>query len=185
MLYKPDYCNGCGQQIERTSRKPWKNTRFCDVCEQDFKPQEWLPRVFMIFCAAFGMFGLGSLMTRDEKPLNLTSKQLVETSFDAKKTAKKDANVSANSAESANSKAANTKIAEANRGQNSLDSTQPAQTRPPQVERQTSEAEPSYYCGAATKKGTPCSRKVKGGGRCWQHKGQAAILPPEKLIAVQ
>ncbi|ASZ12413.1 hypothetical protein CK934_16325 [Chitinophaga sp. MD30] len=25
------------------------------------------------------------------------------------------------------------------------------------------------YCGALTKKGTPCRRKVRGGGRCWQH----------------
>lgn len=27
----------------------------------------------------------------------------------------------------------------------------------------------SGYCGALTKKGTPCRRKVNGGGRCWQH----------------
>ena len=25
-------------------------------------------------------------------------------------------------------------------------------------------------CGAPTQKGTPCQRKVSGGGRCWQHK---------------
>lgn len=25
-------------------------------------------------------------------------------------------------------------------------------------------------CGARTKDGTPCKRKVAGGGRCWQHK---------------
>lgn len=28
----------------------------------------------------------------------------------------------------------------------------------------------SQYCGAPTKDGTPCKRKVKGGGYCWQHK---------------
>jgi len=27
----------------------------------------------------------------------------------------------------------------------------------------------SGTCGALTKKGTSCRRKVKGGGRCWQH----------------
>jgi hypothetical protein len=43
----------------------------------------------------------------------------------------------------------------------------------------------AYFCGAQTKKGTPCSRRVKGGGRCWQHAGQPAILPPEKLVASQ
>jgi hypothetical protein len=38
-----------------------------------------------------------------------------------------------------------------------------------------------YTCGARTKKGTPCSRRVHGPVRCWQHKGMAAMLPQEKL----
>lgn len=39
-----------------------------------------------------------------------------------------------------------------------------------------------YICGAQTKKGTPCSRRVHGRVRCWQHKGMPAMLPPEKLL---
>jgi len=42
--------------------------------------------------------------------------------------------------------------------------------------------EAAYYCGAETKKGTPCTRKVKGNVRCWQHTGMRAMLPPEKLL---
>jgi hypothetical protein len=42
--------------------------------------------------------------------------------------------------------------------------------------------EPVYLCGARTKKGTPCSRRVHGPVRCWQHKGMPAMLPQEKLI---
>jgi len=38
-----------------------------------------------------------------------------------------------------------------------------------------------YICGARTKKGTPCSRRVHGPVRCWQHKGMPAMLPQEKL----
>lgn len=38
-----------------------------------------------------------------------------------------------------------------------------------------------YTCGARTKKGTPCSRRVHGPVRCWQHKGDKAMLPQEKL----
>jgi hypothetical protein len=37
-------------------------------------------------------------------------------------------------------------------------------------------------CGARTKKGAPCSRRVRGTGRCFQHLGQPAMLPPERLI---
>lgn len=43
-------------------------------------------------------------------------------------------------------------------------------------------AEQVYSCGARTKKGKPCSRRVHGPVRCWQHKGMTAMLPPEKLI---
>ena len=42
-------------------------------------------------------------------------------------------------------------------------------------------AEDIYLCGARTKKGTPCSRRVHGPVRCWQHKGLPAMLPQEKL----
>jgi hypothetical protein len=39
-----------------------------------------------------------------------------------------------------------------------------------------------YICGARTKKGTPCSRRVHGPVRCWQHKGLPAMLSPDKLV---
>src|ERR1700752_214022 len=42
--------------------------------------------------------------------------------------------------------------------------------------------EQMYLCGARTKKGTPCSRRVHGPVRCWQHKGAKAMLPLEKLL---
>lgn len=42
-----------------------------------------------------------------------------------------------------------------------------------------------YICGARTKKGMPCSRRVQHPGRCWQHKGMPAMLPAEKLVVKQ
>jgi hypothetical protein len=58
--------------------------------------------------------------------------------------------------------------------------TAPVQSSSPTAPPTT--AEESYICGARTKKGTPCSRRVRGPVRCWQHKGAAAMLPPDKLI---
>jgi hypothetical protein len=49
-------------------------------------------------------------------------------------------------------------------------------------ERPTEPDEVVYICGARTKKGTPCQRRVRGPGRCWQHRGQPAMLPPSKLV---
>jgi len=46
---------------------------------------------------------------------------------------------------------------------------------------QTSISEITYYCGAQTKSGKMCPRRVKSGGRCWQHIGEPALLPQEKL----
>ena len=63
-----------------------------------------------------------------------------------------------------------------------------AATSTAQTSTTTSTPQPSpvleqiYTCGARTKKGTPCSRRVHGPVRCWQHKGAKAMLPPEKLL---
>jgi hypothetical protein len=43
--------------------------------------------------------------------------------------------------------------------------------------------EPGYICGARTKKGTPCHRRVHvPGERCFQHKGLPSLLPLSKLV---
>jgi hypothetical protein len=58
-------------------------------------------------------------------------------------------------------------------------------TRQTQLRQNSSAQDESvYFCGAQTKKGTACSRRMKGGGRCWQHLGQPAMVSQEKLIAV-
>jgi hypothetical protein len=39
-----------------------------------------------------------------------------------------------------------------------------------------------YLCGARTKKGTPCKRRVHTAGeRCYQHKGMPAMVSIDKL----
>jgi len=43
--------------------------------------------------------------------------------------------------------------------------------------------EEGYICGARTKKGTPCHRRVHAPGeRCFQHKGLPAMVPLDKLV---
>ncbi len=59
-------------------------------------------------------------------------------------------------------------------------SSQPSQGAP--MVQSPSPGEQVYICGARTKKGTPCSRRVQAPVRCWQHKGAPAMLPIDKLI---
>jgi hypothetical protein len=51
-----------------------------------------------------------------------------------------------------------------------------------ETERPTEATELVSICGARTKRGTPCSRRVRGTGRCWQHRGKPAMLSASKLI---
>ena len=51
----------------------------------------------------------------------------------------------------------------------------------PTPQTQTASAGPTttddlYICGARTKKGTPCSRRVHGPVRCWQHRDLSSIM---------
>ena len=49
------------------------------------------------------------------------------------------------------------------------------------VSASTTRTEELYTCGARTRKGTPCTRRVHGHVRCWQHLGLPAMLPLEQL----
>jgi hypothetical protein len=47
----------------------------------------------------------------------------------------------------------------------------------------TAANEEGYICGARTRKGSPCRRRVHvAGERCFQHKGLPAMVPLEKLV---
>jgi hypothetical protein len=49
--------------------------------------------------------------------------------------------------------------------QRTMSSATPSASATPVIEEKV------YTCGARTRKGKPCSRRVKEPGRCWQHKG--------------
>ena len=47
----------------------------------------------------------------------------------------------------------------------------------------TAEDDAAYICGARTKKGAPCRRRVQvAGERCFQHKGRSAMVPLDSLV---
>lgn len=183
MTYKPKYCCQCGDRIERTKWTPVTSTRFCQVCESDFALREWIPRVVFVVVSIFGIVGLFGYFQTTEKPLKITAARSVEQNAEAKRNF---SNRSSNDQSIANAaiaavpqNAANTGAAMPHRMAVSPEQTPPAKNR----QNRSNPEESTYFCGAETKKGAPCSRRVKGGGRCWQHAGQPAILPPEKLIA--
>jgi hypothetical protein len=183
LFYKPSYCCNCGEKIERPNPSFTDSGRFCDVCQTDFVVKERLPQIFVVLMAIVGIFGLGSYWRGGEKPLNVSTKQVLTNSAVANKT-------SVNQTAQANSNSTVPQLTQTNNVQaNKLVALQSKNlTSKPSGKQESaplSTEEMTYFCGAPTKKGTPCSRRVKGGGRCWQHKGQNAMLPPEKLVASQ
>ena len=185
MLYQPNFCCQCGAKIERSEWKLWTSRRFCENCEPDFRKEEWLPRIIIGIIGLFGLFGFGSYLKTPEKPLNTSANQITLSSSNKIQNSNKESSLINNSG--------------ANREQNAVVNrtlpnnvnaqvTQKSQNLPKlkeTVKPQISVAEPVYFCGAQTKKGTPCTRRVKNSGRCWQHIGQPAMLPKEKLIVSQ
>ncbi len=180
MFYKPKYCCNCGEEIEIADRSILSSGRFCDICKDDFKPQEWLPRITVLGGIVLALFGVGSFLQPSEKPLTIAAKQLSEAAPNPKNELKDSkiqmsGNPNIQNPVSSNSRVASEKLSPTAK-------TLSEQKGREIIETKVSDQEPTYFCGAATKKGSPCSRRVKNNERCWQHAGQTAILPPEKLL---
>jgi hypothetical protein len=179
MFYKPKYCCNCGEKIERASPSFTDSRRFCDVCKHDFVLHRALPKVFVALMTVFGIFGLGNYWRSGEKTPAPATRQSTSTPSNA---GKNPVNNAAQSSSESNTR----QTAQANNGQTNTPQNPNLTTRPQPKQSATLPVlteETVYFCGAPTKKGTPCSRRVRGGGRCWQHQGQNAMLPPEKLPA--
>lgn len=184
MFYTPKYCCQCGEKIDRIKWKLLITRRFCELCETDFTVYEWTIRALFGIGLILVLSGIGGFFLKPEKQLSLTANQFV-------------GNVSSNKSEATNLK--NTAAVSANNSNQMLAqaNVQNPQNQFPvaplksnlksaQIDSSSKESsEAVYFCGAQTKKGTLCSRRVKGGGRCWQHVGQPAMLPQAKLIAAQ
>jgi hypothetical protein len=181
MFYKPKFCCSCGEKIERRDWKVWTSRRFCELCETDYKMSDWIPRAVVLIGIMAGVFGLGSYLQKGEKPLNITRNVSEANSAPDSLPAANAANIPRNLRGNL-SNASNSANQNGDRSKEYSPSDQ--KTLPVQLEDQQNPAtETVYVCGAKTKKGKPCTRLVKGGGRCWQHIGKPSMVPQEKLLA--
>ena len=157
-MYKPNFCAECGTRIERVRWSLWTSRRFCPTCAKRFRRGRIIrPLAVGLLIFAFG-YGAGRAMRTAPPPLVVAS--------DAQ-TGHAPPTTAAHSAPNGNTNAPPAPAY-------GLDGTT--------SERPTDPNEIISICGARTKKGTPCQRRVRGTGRCWQHLGMPAMLPPEKLI---
>ncbi|HEX8367449.1 MAG TPA: hypothetical protein VF604_02695 [Pyrinomonadaceae bacterium] len=189
MFYKPTYCCHCGEKIDRAKWGITSSRRFCESCASEFALKEWIPRAIVFIGILGALFGFGTLLRKTEKPLSVTTAPTPASTNAAQnqKSQQLSANANVQNSVTAINAANNSSLAA--QKQNPSDPKSLGNLRLQSGDKSAGKQNPAqdavYFCGAQTKKGTPCSRRVKGGGRCWQHAGQTAMLPPEKLLISQ
>lgn len=165
IVFRPNFCVNCGEKIVRDEWHFWTSGRFCELCETEFQGREATRRAAVVLA----VLGIAAVSFAFVAPQRSPETRLVT------------ATASAPGSKSLVSRVEPPKLP-ANQakeqviGQQTPQASSPAEQRPVVVA-----AEPTYMCGAETKKGTACTRKVKGNVRCWQHKGMPAILSSEEL----
>lgn len=178
MIFRPSYCANCGDKIEREEWFLWTSRRFCQVCESEFKGQDLIPRFIIVIGILASVVGFGSYLR------NGTGSDPTVTRQTKNGSEPPHASLTANAAKTATTNG-NSVASQMNKGTDAI----------PPAPRSLADMQPSksiagvktdneianYYCGAQTKKGTPCTRRVKGNVRCYQHTGMPAMLPPDKL----
>ncbi len=156
-MYRPNFCSECGAKILRLHWHPWTSRRFCDGCAKRLLKQ----RLTIPLVAAIALLSIGMITGRAGRPA--PPPLIIERSANSP-LHKPQSNGATNES------SAIPAIAES------------TNSHPPQDSQAAPDEELVYICGARTKKGTPCARRVHSPVRCWQHKGSPAMLPPEKLI---
>ena len=162
-MYRPNFCSECGAKILRLHWRVWTSRRFCDVCSRHLRRE----RLTAPLIAAIALLGVGLIAGRAGRPApppliierHANSSLLSDQGENGNPQSEQTGEVNGNSANDSGPAGVN----------NSSDA-QPGLTE-----------EVVYICGARTKKGTPCSRRLHGPVRCWQHKGMRPMLPPDKL----
>lgn len=180
MLFRPNFCANCGEKIDRADWGIFTSRRFCQVCESVYKGHDLIPRIVVGFGLIIGLFGIGGYLKSNnsvsETQFVKQPRKLAEQAMQVAQAAKKDISVAdVNAAKSAQAVPESQNPAVLNKSETRM--LEPPKQQKPLIET----AAEVYFCGAETKKGTPCKHRVKGPIRCFQHIGMPAMLQPNKL----
>jgi len=167
-MYQPNFCAECGARIVRERWRWWTSRRFCPACAGG--PGRRARFAWPLLAACGILLALGFVAGRFVRRFASSAPPLLVI--------ERQDQPSLVSISQAVGAASEKKAATPGVSVSSLSSgTNEASRESPEDPNQV-----VSLCGARTKKGAPCSRRVRGTGRCWQHRGRAAMLPPEKLI---
>lgn len=165
-MYRPNFCAECGAKVRCTGWRLWTSRSFCADCARIFRRGHILRT--LTACVALFVVGLAAgRLSRPAQPPLVVERAQMSPIAPTKTEAQEDVAIAASS---------DTTSSPAPKPEPSYGPDGTATERP------TDPNEVVSICGARTQKGSPCQRRVRGTGRCWQHKGMPALLPPSKLI---
>lgn len=167
-MYRPNFCVECGERVVRARWRWWTSRRFCAACARRFRKRRIVAPLAL--CAV--LLGLGFALGR--RGVTATPPLLIVERGGTDIVA--PLNTDGTSAQGGEGDGQRRTDADAPEPQRSYGPDGTSGERP------TDPSEVVSMCGARTQKGTPCQRRVRGTGRCWQHRGKPAMLPPSKLI---
>ena len=154
------FCGKCGARLTRAGWRTLFRARLCDDCARGARRIDLALPFGVVVVIAVASFSVGRYLRPSPPPLIIQR---------AANSPLSDSPIKANDSPgriNQNQKRGTSEIANASSRQTG--------TTP----------ELLYICGARTKKGTPCKRRVHfAGERCYQHKGMPAMLPLDKLAA--
>jgi hypothetical protein len=157
-MYRPKHCVECGALLAPKGWRAWIGRRVCDDCARRTGHFPFARAIVGIALIALAAFALGRYLRPSPPPL------IVQRSTTSPLS---DLPVNLNDV------SLTRRDAKENSSAKPTDETANA----------AADDDVVYICGARTKKGTPCRRRVHyAGQRCYQHKGMPAMMPPEKLI---
>jgi len=148
-----NFCRNCGARLTRKGWRLWLRGALCNDCATRPGASTRNRTMIGIALIAVAAFAFGRYLRPSPPPLIIQ-------------------------------RAANSPLSDTPLNLNSF-AKRGANASNPNVASQTSATDDKkvYMCGARTKKGTPCRRRVHvAGERCYQHKGRTAMVPLEKLV---
>jgi hypothetical protein len=166
-MYRPNFCCECGERVARARWRAWTSRRFCASCARRLRRKRLTTMLLPAAALVVAGFLLGRMMRPPLPPLVVERGTLRLAPLPVADAARQ---------------------ADAPRQSDARREGAPAKSEPAYGadgtanERPTEPDEVIYICGARTKKGTPCQRRVRAPGRCWQHRGRPAMLPASKLV---
>jgi hypothetical protein len=152
-MYRPNFCVECGERLTRPGWRALIRSRFCPDCNHRLGASVYAKTLVTVSLLVTSAFAMGRYLRPQAPPLII--QRAANSPLSDSPLSLKDAKRAGGDTTKQSVESLNPIVADGK----------------------------AYICGARTKKGTPCHRRVHAAGeRCFQHKGMPSLVPQSKLV---